>query len=402
MTDVIELAQRLVRTPSPVLDGDEVAVAGVITEALAEAGLPAPQVIAKEASRPNLLTTVGFGPGGSHLVLSGHLDTKPVGAAQWTVDPFGADIDGDRLYGLGSADMKAAVAAMVVAAGEVVRGAELASGKLSLLFTADEENGAEYGAKHVAEVLDLDADGLVIGEPGGIRDDYDSLHVVSRGLGRFTVTARGVQGHSSLSAIFDRRNAGADLADAVSALRRSVDVAIPADEDGLRDWAATVNPGLTYRGGWGYGVLPERMTATVEVRTLPGMTDERLLGDLRSAIEPWRQESGAHVDVDFDDAPHHWIDGTRVRGDDRLVQAVQRAMEATLGHAAPLSVFPGTTDTSWFARTGIPSLPALGPGLLARAHGADEWVSVAAVRKSVDLYRSLIEGFCTSPREDRA
>ncbi|MFD1713362.1 M20 family metallopeptidase [Amnibacterium flavum] len=402
MTDVIALTRQLVQTPSPVLDGDELAVAAVLQGALAEAGLPRAEVIALDPSRPNLLVTIDFGPGGSHLVLSGHIDTKPVGEAHWTVDPFAADVDGDRLYGLGSADMKGAVAAMVVAAGQVVAAGTVTAGRLTLLFTADEENGAVFGAKHLSEVLDLGADALVIGEPGGIHSDYDSLHLVSRGLGRFRITAHGIQGHSSLSAMLGRPNAGADLADALSALRRTASPAIPADADGLRDWAATVNPAMTFSGGWGYGVLPQSVSSTIEVRTLPGMTDVELLADLRAAIAPWLAESGAHVEIDFDNAPNHWIEGTQVAASDPLVVSLARATETAFGAALPLSVFPGTTDTSWFARDGLPCLPALGPGLLVRAHGADEWVSVDAVRRSVDLYRNLIEDFCPSPREDRA
>jgi acetylornithine deacetylase/succinyl-diaminopimelate desuccinylase-like protein len=402
MNDVIALAQELIRTPSPVRDGDETLVAALVQDWLADAGLPPASVHALEAHRPNLVSTIDFGAGGSHLVLSGHLDTKPVGAANWTVDPFGADIDGDRLYGLGSADMKAAIAAMLVATRQVVADGALTSGRLTLLLTADEEDGSTFGAKYLAaEGFDLAADALVIGEPGGIRDDFDSLHLVSRGLGRFTVTARATQTHSSLSSIFERRNAGLDLADALLALRGVVDVTVPPDDDGLRDWGATVNPALTFRGGVGYGVLPEAMTATVEVRTVPGMTDADLLADLRAAIGPRVSHSGGDVAVEFDNAPHHWIEGTQVRASDPLVASINRVAEGVLGSALPLSVFPGTTDTSWFAPSGIPSLPALGPGLIARAHGADEWVSVAAVEQSVELYRALITDFCASPRKDR-
>jgi acetylornithine deacetylase/succinyl-diaminopimelate desuccinylase-like protein len=119
--DVVELARTLVRTPSPNPPGDERAVAGVVTEALAALGLPRAEVLALDGTRPNLLVTLDLGPGGRHLVLSGHLDTKPVGDADWSWDPLAADVDGDRLLGLGSADMKGAVAAMLVAAARLAR-----------------------------------------------------------------------------------------------------------------------------------------------------------------------------------------------------------------------------------------------------------------------------------------
>ncbi|RCK67939.1 M20/M25/M40 family metallo-hydrolase [Desertihabitans brevis] len=107
--DVVELTRLLVHTPSPNLPGDERAVAGVVGEVLTTLGLPAPTVLAARPERPNLVLTLDLGPGGSHLVLSGHLDTKPVGDGRWSVDPWAAEVDGDRLVGLGAADMKGRV-----------------------------------------------------------------------------------------------------------------------------------------------------------------------------------------------------------------------------------------------------------------------------------------------------
>ena len=126
--DVLDIARELVRTPGPNPPGDERATAELVRDLLPELHLPRARTITRHESRPNLLITLDFGPGGRHLVLSGHLDTKPVADATWTVDPFGADIEGDRLYGLGSADMKSALAAMLVAASRLASDAPSAVG----------------------------------------------------------------------------------------------------------------------------------------------------------------------------------------------------------------------------------------------------------------------------------
>jgi acetylornithine deacetylase/succinyl-diaminopimelate desuccinylase-like protein len=393
--DVIDVAQRLIRTPSPVRDGNEVAVAALIQELLAEAGLPPATVEAAHPDRPNLVVTIDFGAGGSHLALCGHIDTKPVGAADWTVDPYAATVDGDRLYGLGAADMKSAVAAMICAAEQLVRGPELDAGRLSLIFTADEEDGAVYGARHLAENTDLDLDAMIIGEPGGIHDDYDSLHLVSRGLGRFEVTAEARQGHSSLTALLGARNAGVDIARAVAALADDLRPTRPENVDALRDWEVTVNPGLTYSSGFGYGVLPQRMTSVLEIRTLPGMDADRTLEEVRGVLSTTAAATGARYSVSVDDEPRHWLNGTQVRAAEPVVAAVQLAASQVLGNELPLAVFPGTTDTSWFVarHSNLACLPALGPGLLHRAHGADEWVSVEAVRRAVQLYEALTRDY---------
>lgn len=387
--DVIDLAQRLIRTPSPNLPGDERAVADVVRDVLAATGLPAARVIAAEAARPNLLTTVDFGPG-RHLVLNGHLDTKPIGDAHWSVDPLAADIDGDRLYGLGSADMKGAVAAMLVAVAELA-GSGFGVGRVSLLLTADEENGAALGARHVVETVALDADAVVIGEPGGIEADFDRLHLVSRGICRVKVKADGVQGHSSLSGRPGVRNAGVAAARAVVALAEAPPLAAPPNPGDLVGWVPTVNAGLAYRGGVGFGVLPGYVEADAEVRVLPGMRREDVLAALAAVVAP----TGARVE------PDEWIDwlpGALVSPADPVAAAARVALRAAVGAVPADSVFPGTTDATWFhSAQGIPTLPALGPGLLRRAHGADEWVSVHAVRQSVPLYRALVEAFLGGP-----
>jgi succinyl-diaminopimelate desuccinylase len=81
---VVELARELIRAPSGNPPGDERAVARALSDAAHAFGLPPARCIARNATRPNLLTTIDFGPGGRHLVVSGHMDTKPVGDARWS------------------------------------------------------------------------------------------------------------------------------------------------------------------------------------------------------------------------------------------------------------------------------------------------------------------------------
>jgi acetylornithine deacetylase/succinyl-diaminopimelate desuccinylase-like protein len=394
--DVVELARALVRTPSPNPPGDERAVAGVVTEALATLGLPPAEVLALDGTRPNLLVTVDLGPGGRHLVLSGHLDTKPVGDAEWSWDPLAADVDGDRLLGLGSADMKGAVAAMLVAAARLARD-PLPRGRLSLLLTADEEDGARFGAHHVAAARQLDADAVVIGEPGGIESDFDRVHLVSRGIARLRLVARGRQGHSSLSGTPGTRNAGVDAARATTAIADDLVLAVPANADGLEGWAATVNTGLRFSGGVGYGVLPGRMAVDTEVRLLPGMERAAVTAAFEDLVGRIAADTGARLAVEYDTAPNDWLPPAAVPAGHPVARAAQEACRRVLGEEPPLSVFPGTTDATWFdAGQGLPTLPALGPGLLRRAHGADEWVSIAAVRRAVDLYTELARVFCAA------
>src|SRR4051812_34656070 len=389
-TDGAALAGGLIRAASRNPPGDERAVAAVVGDALEALGLPPAECIARDARRPNLLATIDFGTGGRHLVLCGHMDTKPVGDASWTTDPFEGELRGDRLYGLGSADMKGAVAAMLVAASGAA-GDPPSAGRLSLLFTADEEDGAAYGARHVTSTRGLAAHGVVVGEPGGIEEDFDRLHLVSRGIARMRIVARAGQGHSSLADELVMRNAGVDAARAVLAVHDELALPAPRNVHGLAGWQATVNTGLAYRGGVGYGVLPGRMAVATEVRLLPGMDRDGVVEAFERTLDAVAERSGAQLDLAFDEPPNDWLPATLVEPQDPLAQTAGRACETVLGHGVELSVFPGTTDATFFAE---PTLPALGPGVLRRAHAADEWVSIQALHRAVDLYAELIRRFC--------
>jgi acetylornithine deacetylase/succinyl-diaminopimelate desuccinylase-like protein len=100
---------------------------------------------------------------------------------------------------------------------------------------------------------------------------------------------------------------------------------------------------------------------------------------------------GARLDLAFDEPPNDWLPATLVEPQHPLVQTAARACTTVVGHDVQLSVFPGTTDATFFAE---PTLPALGPGLLRHAHAADEWVSVEALHRAADLYAELIGRFC--------
>jgi acetylornithine deacetylase/succinyl-diaminopimelate desuccinylase-like protein len=270
-------------------------------------------------------------------------------------------------------------------------------GRLSLLLTADEEDGAYYGAQLVAASTDLDVDGIVIGEPGGIEEDFDRLHLVSRGIARLRLVARARQGHSSLSGVAGTRNAGVDAARLVVAVDRDVTVHVPDDPDDLAGWEPTVNTGMLFEGGVGFGVLPGRIAVDTEVRLLPGITRDQVMDAFQSVLAKSVAETGAELSVEFDAEPNDWLPAAQVSLDSPLAQAAQRACEQVFGRSLTPSVFPGTTDATWFDHLrGIPTLPALGPGLLSRAHGADEWVSVAAVRQAVDLYVAICRDFCSA------
>ena len=392
----LELARALIEAPSPNLPGDERAVAGVLANALEERGLPAPEVIAKEPHRPNLLTTIEFGPGGRHLCLCGHMDTKPVGSAEWDTDPFAPTLDDGRLYGLGACDMKGALAAMIDAAASID---DVDRGRLSLLFTADEENGAALGARFLAETQALHADAVVIGEPAGIEGDWDHLHLVSRGIANFTVKVRGDQGHSSLSDRRDMVNASVTMSRLLVAFAEEFRPSAPGDR--RMPSSPTVNPGVKVSGGVNFGVVPGAAEFAVDVRTVPGMERGRFEWELRQWLEDKKRAiPDLRATVEFEPDPRGWLPATEVPRDAPVAVATIESLEEALGDAPPPSAFPATTDAAWLqGLAGIPTLPAVGPGLLERAHAANEFVSVDALEVTPSIYAGIVKRFCAGDEE---
>jgi acetylornithine deacetylase/succinyl-diaminopimelate desuccinylase-like protein len=385
--EVIALTSALVAAPSPNLPGDETAAAAVIERALSHYGLPRSRVLAEEPHRPNLIVRIDGARPGPHLALCGHLDTKPVGdaAAEWRTDPFTPTIEGDRLFGLGSTDMKGACAAMVLAGAAFASVADRAAGSLSLIFTADEEYGSHFGASYLVRTSAIEADAILLGEPAGVHEDWEAIRVISRGFSGFRVVVKGTQTHSSISDQMPTVNAVEAMANLLVALRRELKLRHPAHP--LCPMGPTINLGVKALGGVGYGVLPGHAEFWCDIRTTPGMTQEMLADDVDATLERIRPlVPGGDVAWEFAPALA-WIAPTEVTAGDPMVRAVEGAAIDVLGEAPPLAAFPGATDAWPFhGQGGIPTLAAFGPGLLPLAHGPNEWVSILALQQAPRIF----------------
>ena len=397
--ELVDLCADLVRIDSQIPPyADERAVVAFLRDRMAELGLGRGEIVAADPSRPNLVLRMPGVGGGPSLLLNGHLDTKPIGDARalWESDPLTPDVRDGRLYGLGAADMKAAVAAMVFAAAAIRASGPLA-GDLVLAFVADEEAGSGLGARYVAPRLE-GIDACLVGEPSGWERDWQGLHLVSRGLCCFRVRVRGTQMHSSLSDRMPSVNASRLMADLLAGIGEELELSYPPHPFG--DARPTVNPGVLVRGGVFFGVVPGSAEFGCDVRTVPGMTEQAV----RAAIERWlqgRRRADPRLDADVVYEPGlDWIEPSEIDEHHPLVDAVRVAATDVLGAAPPLSVFPGTCDAPWFAGSGIPTIPSFGPGLLTCCHGPNEHVSIERVHEAARIYAHAAVGFCGAPARE--
>jgi acetylornithine deacetylase len=392
---VVQLTIDLIAAPSPNPPGDETAPAALIVESCRRLGLPEPVAAATEPHRPNVILTIDSGRPGAHLGFCGHTDTKPVGDAAplWRTDPYTGTIDGDRLYGLGSTDMKGALAAMLYAAEWLQRHPDRWTGKVSYLFSADEEYGSRYGAYFLARDGYVDGlDAIILGEPSGIHDDWDAIRTVSRGASCFEVVVNGTQMHSSLSDTLGAVNAIEAMARLMVRFREELTLRYP--EHPLCPTGPTVNIGVRTSGGVGYGVVPGQATFYSDIRVTPGMDRETFREDILAAIDRSSVVlDGATAEVVWPDGMD-WAAASEIEPAHPAVVASRAATSAVLGRDVPIGAFTGGTDAIAFqGLAGIPTLAAMGPGLLPLAHGPNEWVSLSSLRAAMRIYALTVVEF---------
>ena len=318
-----------------------------------------------------------FGAGGTPLTLTGHLDTVPADAAQWSADPWGAERDGDRVVGRGTSDMKSGVAALLVAAVEHVGRPHDCRG-VQFVLTAGEETGCT-GA------LALRRDDLAHGGPVLVAEPTANRLVPGhKGAHWMRLTAAGRAAHGSAPELGD--NAVVRLARAAVALHDHADW--PAHE---MFGPVTANVGML-AGGQQPNIVPDAAAMLLDVRTVPGVD----AGLLRSTVS---QLAGGGVQVD----DHVVLPVVDTPLDDPFLALVQRALETAGLDAEPRPPARFFTDASVLAGllatqdgAAAPTV-VLGPGEPDQCHVVDEWCSAAKVEAAVDVYAALLDARCATP-----
>ena len=371
-TDAISLTKSLIRFDTINPPGRERECARYTGRLLEEWGFRVDYHEYDDA-RTSVVARAGGAEKKSPLCLTGHIDTVALGAAPWTRDAFAGETDGDRLYGRGSSDMKAGVAAILLA---VRRFAPRLSGTpgLVIVLTAGEEGGC-IGSAHLARSPLLGRAGaIVVGEPTA-----NEPYVGHKGSIKFNARFRGVSAHGSMPEL--GVNAVYKAARAIARLEAFDFGAKPHPVMG----APTLNVG-TFRGGDGVNMVPDWASIGVDIRTVPGMKHEELLARLRTTLG-----EEAEMEV-FSDLPPVWTPPEQ-----EWMQRVLEICARHLGHRPEARTATYMTDAANLrkAYAGAPTV-VLGPGEPHMAHQTDEYCSQERIRQAVAIYESLIEDWCAS------
>lgn len=373
--EVVELTRDLVRFPSVNPPGNEAAPAEYLAKRMTDMGLDV-EVQTLEPDRANVIGRIK-GSGDGHLVFTGHLDVVPPGGQAWKHDPFAADLVDGHIYGRGSADMKGGVAAMVAAAGALLRAGFKPKADYVIAATCGEEAGM-LGAQAMGDRRSLEGSRyLVVGEPS----DLD-VFIGEKGVLWVNVRALGRTAHGSMPWL------GANAVSAIARLiPRLEEYPFPFTESPLLG-----KPTLSVNvidGGNKTNVVPDVCAISIDMRTVPGQDHEKILSRLREIAEEsaraYNPEVRVEVEIDNDKGP------LETEPQNPLVGAMIASVKAVRGKDPKVGGVTYGTDAAHLGPAFNIPMVICGPGAPGMAHQPDEYVETEQLVQAVQIYSDLAQ-----------
>ena len=338
-------------------------------------------VITAEAGRKaNLYATIGPQdvPG---VMLSGHTDVVPVDGQAWSKPPFEVVVEGGRVYGRGTADMKGFVASALFCASKAAD--RQLTTPLHLALSHDEE----IGCVGVHSLIDMLADApvkpamCIVGEP-------TSMAIATGHKGKTAIEAMciGSAAHSALAP--QAVNAIHLACDLISQIRHlQNDIAVNGAHDTAYDIPyTTLHAGLV-TAGVALNIVPDHAVVTFEIRNLTTDNPDKILDRLRGAIAPVvavARQRAPDADIGFN------VINTYPGLDTPLDDAVVEMLAGLTGSDQRIKVAFGTEGGLFSQKLGIPVV-VCGPGSMAQGHKADEFVTLAQLDACDAMLAALID-----------
>jgi succinyl-diaminopimelate desuccinylase len=385
--EMVAFLQELVRIPTVNPPGEEYAAgANFIGAKLQEFGYAVQFIVAEERPehtpkhpRVNVIGSMAGNEPRPLLHFNGHFDVVPVGAG-WTVQPFGALLQNGKLYGRGTADQKAGIAASIYAVEAIRRAGVKLAGTVEQSGTIDEESGGFAGVACLAErglIHRERTDFVMITEPSNV----DRICIGHRGVYWFKVVQHGRIGHGSMPYL--GINAADHLGELIYEINHDLKprlarrvTEMPVEPPGSRRPSININSV--------FGGQPENGTQTPCVIDRAGaIFDRRFLAE--EPIEQVRSEiNDVLTGLKARDSAFQYsvedlmiVHPTQTDPSSPLIAAVSESIQQVLGKKPPLMASPGTYDQKHVTRIGhVQDCIAYGPGILDLAHQPDEYVVI--------------------------
>lgn len=370
---LIRLTQDLVRIPTQNPPGNEKGCAEFIHRTLNQWGAETKLIYEPFPDRPQVMATVNGSEAGPTIILNGHMDVVPEGSrSQWKYDPYGGVVEGGRVYGRGSSDMKGGLAAMMMLV-KLLHEKGLPRGKVVFQFVIGEETG-DPGTRHLLSVLGNKADYGIVLEPTLLR-----VATAEKGLAWFRITWGGRPAHASVA-----EQGINPIEKAVKFGRRLLEY---DQKLRTRFHPHLGSPKCTMTmisGGTKENVIPESCSLIIDRRFNPEETADSVESELRNILEKLTVE-----DPDF-----KWqIERTMLYESaeipaDSLIANVLRKYAARISGISqePFGTMYSTDVRNFINDARIPAV-TFGPGDVHQAHTFNESIEIQQI---VDCVRILL------------
>jgi acetylornithine deacetylase len=360
-------------------------------------------------AHPAIVARLPGSGGGRSVAFNGHLDVVPVGdTSAWAYDPFGGEIDGGRLYGRGTTDMKGGIAAALFAAQVALEEGLEPRGDLFFHLVTDEEVVGD-GTREIAARAPR-PDAVVSVEPTDL-----AISLTEGGLVHFRIEVEGVEAHASTRYL--SVHAGGRQGGGVNAIEKMLKIVIALQEL-ERDWAngkahpflppgyATLLPGIIVGGPGGgsngrlnlfsnAGTTPNYCSVEYGHWFYPDETLDQVRADVEARVldvcrlDPWLREHPPRFTWGINSI---YFPPSDVPPDHPTVTTMLDCARQ-VGLEPQLEGFRAACDLVWYAEKGIPGL-IFGPGRLEQCHVADEYVDVDSLLEASRTYALFITRWC--------
>ena len=339
---LIELVKTLVSIPS--VTNREHEISDWLYQKFKSLGLSDVRRLPVEEAGDTIVGWIDGHEDGLKMMLNFHMDTFGVFEG-WETDPFTPHVVGDRLYGLGSHDMKGGAACLLGAVKALVESGEELGGRVLVSATSDEENWSRGAHELIRSGLLKDCSFCMVPEPTAPA----TLTIGQRGRHVFHLTFHG----KTVSAAYDSGvNAVVDAAKVVSVLADLEEEELGYSEDFGMGGSLCV---IGLHGGGTMILVPELAEVYIDRHILPGQTAEDAASQIRSAVD--EADIQGSYELKWDERPTPAPTSFMVPPDSLFVQTVKRNLEGELGSKVGLILGRSVADTNHFAvHGGVPTI----------------------------------------------
>jgi len=367
----LALTQQLIALPS--ITPNDSGCQALMGERLARAGFAVESMRFGEVD--NLWATRG--EGGPLLVFAGHTDVVPPGDLKsWQSNPFDATVSGAELIGRGAADMKASLAAMVVACERFVAVSPDHAGRIGLLITSDEEGPAKDGTVKVMEALTNRGeriDWCVVGEPSSTRELGDLVKNGRRGSLNGSLVIHGKQGHIAYPHLADN-----PIHRALSALDALVAEPWDRGNDFFDPTSLQIS---TIKAGEGVtNVIPGTLQVLLNVRFSTEVTADAI----RERCEALLSQHNLRYSIEWSLSGEPFLTTPGA-----LLNAVSQSIEAVTGLQPQVSTGGGTSDGRFIAPSGAQVVEV--GHVNETIHQCNERVKLTDIPRLTEIYQGIME-----------